>query len=76
MLLQLECLVVVSLLDVVKDFNALPHIGYSGGVVFVETECLNLVFDALDQVLFVHQSLLLFLKSLNLLYLVVHLEEL
>ena len=76
MLLQLECLVVVSLLDVVKDFNALPHIGYSGGVVFVETECLNLVLDALDQVLFVHQSLLLFLKSLNLLYLVVHLEEL
>ena len=76
LLLQLECLVVVSLLDVVKDFDALPHIGDSCGVVFVDTECLNLVFDTLVQVLFVHQSLLLLLKSLNLLYLVVHLEEL
>jgi len=44
--------------------------------VFVQFESPNLVCDALDQVLLVHQSHFLLLEPLNFLNLVVHLEEL
>jgi len=76
LLLEFKSLVVVRFLYVVEHFNTLPHVGDSAGIKFVEAECLALIVDAGDQVFFVHQRLLSFLKSRNLLDLIVHHEEL